>query len=125
MVDVSARTVLIVDDEELIRLVLVDLFTDAGFQTIEASNADAALSVLAGRPEGLDLLVTDVRMPGNTDGLSLASWTRESLPGTMIIIMSGFVSPRGVGAAHAFDAFLSKPVTPARLISVAEELLAS
>ena len=123
MADVSARTVLIVDDEELIRLVLVDQFREAGFDVLDANSADAAFMVLAKPQSAIDLLLTDVRMPGATDGLSLASWTRECLPQTKIIILSGYVVPDGVGAAHAFDAFLQKPFLPARVVSVAEELL--
>ena len=123
MADVSARTVLIVDDEELVRLVLVDLFSEAGFEVFDADSADSAFKVLARPQSAIDLLLTDVRMPGATDGLSLALWTRNCLPQTKIMIMSGFVSPDDVGAAHAFDAFLRKPFLPARVMSVAEELL--
>ena len=123
MVDVSARTVLIVDDEELIRLMLVDEFRHAGFPVADADSADAAFKILTSPQDAFDLLVTDVRMPGATDGLALASWTRECLPQTKIIIMSGYVSPVAVGAANAYDAFLRKPLTPAGLMAVAEELL--
>lgn len=123
MVDVSARTVLIVDDEELIRLVLVDQFREAGFRVADADSADAAFKILTQPKGALDLLVTDVRMPGATDGLSLASWTRECLPQTKIMIISGYVSLDDVEAANAYDAFLRKPFLPARVLSVAEELL--
>ena len=125
MAFVSAPTILIVDDEDLVRFVLVDLFKETGFEVLDADSADAAFRVLAKPQSAIDLLLTDVRMPGATDGLSLALWTRECLPQTKIMIMSGYVSPDDVGAAHAFDAFLRKPFLPASVMSVAQELLLS
>ena len=110
MADGSARMVLIVDAEALIRQMIVDLFREGGFEVSDAESADAAFKVLA-KPQS---------MPGATDGLSLAFWTRECLPETKIIVMSGFVSAEAVGAAHAFDAFLRKPLLAAHLMTVVE-----
>jgi DNA-binding NtrC family response regulator len=89
--DVWPIHVLVVDDEPLVRMSLADALREAGFTIIEASNADEALGHLAFRP-CIDLVITDVFMPGSMDGLQLVNEIRERGESMAIIVMSGYAS---------------------------------
>lgn len=105
--------ILLVEDEVLIRIDLADRLRDAGWTVYEAGNADAALELLLSTMR-IDVLVTDVRMPGKLNGVCLAEITRESRPDVKIVVMSGDYRPeRGPPA----DAFLAKPFEPPALVA--------
>jgi two-component system, response regulator PdtaR len=114
-------TVLVVDDEVLIRMMLCESLRQAGCEVIEAASADEALVVLATMPSP-DVLVTDVRMPGALDGLELASRIRKSRPGLKVVITSGHAPART--AAGVADAFLSKPFPLEKLVDRVQALAA-
>ena len=81
-------TVLIVEDEFLIALGAAELLKDAGYDTVEASNADDAVAVLeSGREIGA--VFTDIRMPGSMDGLALAWCVRDRWPPVKLLVTSG------------------------------------
>jgi CheY-like chemotaxis protein len=102
----KSPVVLIVEDEVLIRMLLSDVLRHAGCEVVEAANADEAFAVLTSAPEP-DILITDVKMPGNVDGFALAAFVRRAKPDLKVIITSGHAGPDGaVGLA---DAFLTKP----------------
>ena len=102
-------TVLVVEDEALIRLMLVEALEDDGYQVLEADDAAGAVRLLEGQRD-VDLVVTDVRMPGEMDGLHLAQWIKQNRPRTKVIISSGYVaSLDDQHASGAFDAFVGKP----------------
>src|ERR1700674_1479567 len=82
------RTVLIVEDEMMLRMRAVDMVEDAGFTPIEAINADDALALLESRSD-IELLFTDIQMPGSMDGLKLAYAVHERWPLIKIILVSG------------------------------------
>src|SRR5688500_14919052 len=84
--------ILVVDDEELIREQLVSAFEDAGFDVATAGNAIDAHTVLE-ESGTIDLVVTDVRMPGRVDGLIFGQVIREMHPDLPIIVMSGVYEP--------------------------------
>ena len=88
--DADAKpTILLVEDELLVRWMLAEEFRNAGFQVIEAANSEEALSVLrTSVPVGL--LMTDVFMPGEMDGVALARWARNARPELKIVIGSAF-----------------------------------
>jgi CheY-like chemotaxis protein len=83
-----AHTVLVVEDETLIRMGIVGELEDAGFKVFEASDADAAIKLLEAHPE-IGLLFTDVDMPGSMDGLKLAAAVRNRWPPVRIVVTSG------------------------------------
>ena len=83
----SRPTVLIVEDEFLIAISVATVFQKAGFETVEASNADEAIAILKKRD--VDLIFTDVRMPGSMDGLKLARYVRDRWPPVKIMVTSG------------------------------------
>ena len=81
-------TVLVVEDEFLVRMNIVDQLVDLGFDVFEASNADDAIGVLADN-EAVQVMFTDVDMPGSMDGLRLAAAVRDRWPPIKIIVTSG------------------------------------
>jgi two-component system, response regulator PdtaR len=72
--------VLVAEDEELIRLIMVEVLEDAGFEVIEAGHAEAALAILQIHAARIHVLFTDIQMPGAMDVLSLAHHTARTWP---------------------------------------------
>jgi len=81
--------ILIVEDDALIRLTLSDYLQDQGFKVLEATTGDEALGVIAAPEFKVDLIFTDVMMPGVTDGFALAKWMNENHPDIPVIVTSG------------------------------------
>jgi DNA-binding NtrC family response regulator len=92
-----AGIILVVEDEVLIRLVIAQYLRDCGYRVIEAANADEALLVLRRSELAIDIVFTDVAMPGSMDGFALAQWVRANRPG-MDVVLAGSVN-RAVQAA--------------------------
>ena len=107
-------TVLVVDDEPLIRLYTCGLIEEAGYQTREA-NADEAMRQLA--QDGISIVLTDIEMPGSMDGLALARRVRATWPHIAVIVASGRHLPRPEELPED-SPFLSKPFSRERLVSV-------
>ncbi|HEX2552436.1 MAG TPA: response regulator [Microvirga sp.] len=114
-------TVLVVEDEVLVRMMLADVLDDAGFRVIEAANADEALRVLAAIPE-IAAVVTDVEMPGGSlNGFELARRVRDEWR-IGVLIASGRQAPRQ-GELPDGSHFIAKPVYPETLVSLIRSLL--
>src|SRR3954468_23761693 len=79
--------VLVVDDDVELRYLLVDCLSE-DYTVLEAESADAAVALLA--KTSVDLVVSDVRMPGTMDGFGLAAWLRAHRPGTPVLMMTGY-----------------------------------
>ena len=103
--------ILIAEDEVLTRMVLAAELRDAGFFVIEASNADDAMAYLKTGSQ-MDLVFSDIHMPGSMDGLELARRLRVERPTLPIILSSGRQGPEGVAP------FISKPYKMERVISL-------
>jgi CheY-like chemotaxis protein len=84
----SPITVLVVEDEPLVRMDVSDQLQDLGFKVIEAANADEAVEMLAANTD-IRVVFTDVDMPGSMDGLKLAAAVRKRWPPIRIIVTSG------------------------------------
>jgi CheY-like chemotaxis protein len=84
------ETILVVDDEVLIRMAIAEYLRDCGYRVIEAANGDDAVEVLTAADCDVDLILSDVQMPGGLDGFGLARWVRENLSDTEIILTSGY-----------------------------------
>lgn len=80
--------VLVVDDIALIRMGAVDLVQSAGYEALEAQDADEAIRTLESRDD-IDLVFTDVQMPGTMDGIKLAHFIRNRWPPVQLIVASG------------------------------------
>jgi len=85
----SAPSILIVDDEPLLLLGLSEFLQQSGFNFLEAANADEAIVVLQHNDSGIDVVFTDIRMPGSMDGVGLAKWIRRNRPGLPVLLTSG------------------------------------
>ncbi|MCG6203599.1 response regulator [Rhodopseudomonas sp. HC1] len=80
--------VLVVEDSTIIRMGAVDLVLSAGYEALEASDADEAIRILESRND-VDLVFTDVQMPGTMDGIKLSHYIRSRWPPVRLIIASG------------------------------------
>lgn len=80
--------VLIVEDSSVIRMGAVDLVVSAGYEALEASDADEAIRILESRDD-VDLVFTDVQMPGTMDGIRLSHYIRERWPPLKLLVASG------------------------------------
>ena len=85
-------TVLVVEDEVLIRLEITEYLRSQGFRVLEAANGDEAKQILSSG-ERIEVLFSDVNMPGNIDGLELAYWVRQNQPWIEVILTSGNSRP--------------------------------
>jgi len=101
----AAPVVLIVENDVLLRLVTASNLRDTGFEVIEAANCAEALRVLDRIP--VDVLFSDIDMPGNMDGLALAQWVHRSQADTRIVLTSG--AARTPGDVKEYASFLPKP----------------
>jgi CheY-like chemotaxis protein len=81
-----AEAVLVVEDDVLVRLVIAAYLRDCGYRVFEAANGDEAIKLLGRDEAGIDVVLTDVEMPGETDGFALAQWIRRERPGVELVI---------------------------------------
>jgi CheY-like chemotaxis protein len=82
-------TILIVEDEVLMRLVLADYLRSCGYRVVEANTADEAVTILSKTDETVDIVFSDVQMPGTMDGFALARWLRREHPEIKVVLTSG------------------------------------
>ena len=115
--------VLVVEDDVLLRMDAVDIVKSAGFEPVEASNADEAIAILEARPT-IHVVFTDIQMPGSMDGLKLAKFVKGRWPPIKIVATSGRVKVSG-DDLPAGGRFLPKPYSPAQIIETLRELTAS
>ena len=106
-----SATVLVAEDDPFIRLVIVEYLREGGFDVIEAGSADEAASIFRSGT-AIDLLFTDVRMPGSMDGCDLARLVRAEWPETRVIITSGYSSALATARTGADDIVVPKPYRP-------------
>ena len=112
--------VLIVEDEFLLRIDAADIIAAAGFDVVEAENADRAIEILEGRRD-IAVVFTDIQMPGSMDGLRLARAVRGRWPPIKIVATSGHIN---VGERDLPEGgrFLLKPYSPVQVTGVLREL---
>ena len=108
-------TVLVVEDEPLIRMNAVDLLEDAGFTVLEAQHAEDAIELLKIRLD-VRIIFTDIDMPGEMDGIKLASFVRNRWPPIQIIVTSGRMYPAPGALPHG-SMFLPKPYTGRQIVA--------
>lgn len=111
--------VLVVEDEVLIRITLADCLRDSGCCVLQAATGDEALTLLAsGVP--CDLVISDVRMPGKTDGLALLRQSKLEHPDLPFIVVSGHLLSDDVVQA---DGFFSKPYDFVEVVAAVGRLI--
>ena len=80
-------TVLVVEDEALVRMDIADYLRSCGYHVVEAGSGDEAVAVL--KDIRVDVVFTDVSMPGSLNGFGLAQWVHRERPGMRVILTSG------------------------------------
>lgn len=118
-------TVLVVEDEVIIRMVIADYLRDCGYMVIEASDADEALSVLQSAYP-VDVVFTDIHMPGSTDGFGLVRWVRGNCPHIRVVMTSGVAKATDAASELCLDGpMMQKPYEPAEVYRRIQQLLAT
>ena len=119
------QTVLVVEDEVLVRMTIADYLRDCGLRVLEAGSADEALTILR-TDEPVHVLFTDVNMPGSVDGFGLAQWVRRERPELKVIITSGVTRTVNAAGDLCSDApYLAKPYDLADVERRIRQLLAN
>ncbi len=113
--------VLVVEDEMMLRMRAVDIVEDAGFTPIEAVNADEALAILKSRSD-IELLFTDIQMPGSMDGLKLAHAVHGRWPSVKIILVSGKLTLADAEKPTR-SRFFGKPLDVKQMIAEMQEMI--
>lgn len=126
---IPARTgqlcILVVEDDALVREITVDILRGLGYRVSQAPDAETALQWME-RPQGrVDLLLTDLLLPGALDGRELAAQVRQMSPGTRILIMSGSIGGMLQQDADPEDSanWIGKPFRLARLAAKVQALI--
>jgi CheY-like chemotaxis protein len=121
LVDPRRPVVLIVEDELLLRMDAVDMVAAAGFEVVEAANADQAIDILESRRD-ITVVFTDIQMPGSMDGLKLARAVRGRWPPIKILATSGHLHVSESDLPEG-GRFLPKPYRPVQIVGMLRELL--
>lgn len=116
----NIQIVLVVDDDFLIRMALIDFLRHQNLIVLEAHNADEAIALLDQRSD-IEILVTDVEMPGSMDGVRLARHVRHRWPPVKILVISGNTAVEWSGLPDK-TRFLRKPFPDGELWNALHEL---
>jgi CheY-like chemotaxis protein len=114
-------TILVVEDDAILRMHAAGLLAENGFDVLEAKNADAALKLLETRDD-VRLLFTDIQMPGSCDGMDLARQVHARWPNILLVITSGQIKP---AQAEIPDdgRFVAKPYRAKDLLGELDDLM--
>lgn len=115
--------ILVVEDEPLVRIGTLEAIAEAGFEVIEARNADEAIAVLERRAD-IHVIFTDIQMPGSMDGLKLAHFVRHRWPPIKIIATSGHAQITADDLPEG-GRFLRKPYSQDEVTGTIRELVAA
>ena len=115
------QTILVVEDEASVRMAISDYLTEQGFTVLQAAGAAGAIDVIALHPE-IDLVFTDLAMPGDLDGLDLVDWLLKRHPGLAVIVASGLRGRVTTMAEYSSNQALSYFVKPYPYDAVAKKI---
>jgi two-component system cell cycle sensor histidine kinase/response regulator CckA len=117
-------TLLVVDDEPVVRLLACRILRGAGYTCLEADSGLAALALLQSDNQRLDGMVVDIRLP-DLSGLDLVRLAHTLRPGTPALFISGYAQPvfEEPQLQRNLQAFLAKPFTPEQLVAAVRHLL--
>src|ERR1700722_11897110 len=91
----TMHTVLIVEDEMMVRMPIAEYLRDCGYNVVEAGNASEAIAVMKAG-DAVNLVFSDIRMPGKMDGFGLAEWFRSHYPNVPVLLTSGYNGGRNL-----------------------------
>jgi CheY-like chemotaxis protein len=116
-------TVLVVDDDLLVREPIADYLREVGYQVLEAGDAHEAID-LVDHADHVDLVFSDVRMPGELDGVGLARWVRAHRPDLPVLLTSGYDGSGWLGGELGREVrLLQKPYTQDQVLRHIKRLL--
>ena len=115
------QTILVVEDEASVRLAISDYLTEQEFTVLQAAGAAGAIEVIAAHPE-VDVVFTDLAMPGDLDGLDLVDWLLKHHPGLPVIVASGLRGRVTTMAEYSNSQALSYFVKPYPYDAVAKKI---
>ena len=122
----GGETVLVVDDEPAVRALVAEVLTDQGYRVLEADSGAAALDILQTR-QTIDLLVSDVGLPGGMNGRQLADAARSQRPGLKVLFVTGYAENAALGngqlepGMHVLTKPFSIPALSERVKGLLEE----
>ena len=121
----GAGTILVVEDEVFIRMVISDYLRKCGYRVIEAANADEAITLLQHPEIAIDVLFSDIEMPGSMDGFALSQWVRKNHP-SLDVILTGTVPRAAEAASDLCEASnLPKPYEPQVVVDRIKRMMAA
>ena len=120
---IGRQIVLVVEDDPLLRMMAADLVEQAGFDALEAADADEAVLILENRTD-IRIVFTDIDMPGSMNGMLLAAAIRDRWPPIDIIITSGHFNPKGLAIPER-SVFFSKPYDSAKVTATLQRMAES
>jgi CheY-like chemotaxis protein len=118
----SVGRVLVVDDEAFVRMLVADVLDEAGYDVLEAHDAQAALTTLKDSPD-VRVLFTDINMPPGMNGLDLAEQVHRRWPGIGLVISSGYERPSDDQIARG-AIFVPKPFRPEDVVGAVRAVAA-
>jgi len=118
----TKATILLVDDEQSVRAIVLKILRRADYNVLEAESGDAALRIAETHPGRIDLLITDMFMPG-LRGPEVATRLATSRPGLRVLFMSGYADQDARTGVPAGANFLNKPFSGADLAKAVEAVL--
>jgi DNA-binding response OmpR family regulator len=117
-------TILVVEDEVLIRLVIAEYLRQCGYKVHEAAHADEAVAVLQSPDVTIDIVFSDVLMTGTMDGFGLSRWIRDNRPKTQVILTAGIDRSADIaGMLCEAGPLLEKPYDPKKVVDRIKELV--
>ena len=119
----GTECVLVVEDEDHVRTLTVAALRKNGYRVLEAASGKDALEVFQGRSSEIDLLFTDVMMPGNLLGDELAARLRATKPSLAVLLTSGYTPEVTKTEFRGNGNFLTKPFTPAQMLATVRKCL--
>lgn len=119
--ETRTETILLVEDEAFVREVTCEVLRSAGYQVLTAKNADEAMQAHERQSGEVDLLLTDVVLPGE-DGLAVANRLTEWSPGLKVLYVTGYGERMRLGCADGSD-WLAKPFSSEVLLARVRQLL--
>jgi len=122
----SGEVVLVVDDEAPIRLLVAEVLNEAGYVTLQAEDGPSALRILHSAAR-IDLLITDVGLPGGLNGRQVADAARAARPGLQVLFITGYAENAAVGNGHlpAGMQLMTKPFKMDTLARRVQDILES
>ena len=127
IVDLGAgETVLVVDDEATVRMLIVEVLTEAGYRTLEAHDSPSAMKALEAET-AIDLLITDVGLPGGMNGRQIADAARSMRQGLKVLFVTGYAENAAVGNGYLEPGMglITKPFNMTDLATKISDLMES